>query len=754
MKLLKLYIREFGGWKERQIILCDGLNLFEGENESGKSTVCRFIQFMFYGIPRRGTPERECMVSRDGHCADGVLHLEWKGEEYRIERRYVEIGRGSEKVTVYRQRDGERVFAGEEPAEVFLGIPGQVFESTCCIGQMQCTGLGGAKGEDAIRNLLSAADERVDIQKVMKRLTDIRVRYRHKSGKGGKLYELNEQINEERLRLEKATENHLRIKELLQKSRENDRRIEENEERLRQADQLLTELDRRSLLRRFEMLHANEKELAELRERKQKKEAELHTPRIPTEADVAGLRMLSESLKRAKEASVLAVHKTEEFEHATEIGDPLAELGEQLEQTGGREQASRQMEKGSYLKSAGISLMITGGAIASLCFALFFGGLLSIGLPAGIALLGLTALGGVLLGAGIGVQKKWAEQYGKEPREMAEYLLACEQAWQEKKGLQMALAAATAEEHAARSHEERLHRDLAEAMARTAPHITVNEENALAEAERLSAFVQTYGALCKREETLISMVDNDRAILADQKEEMLRAELSISDEKLSDWDLNEMRTKKQFYTEQLRTLRQKDASLREELINRKAMTEDPIVIADRLTALRQEAADAEEYFDAIQRAIDGIQLAGETMSGNFTPAISRTAAEMMTYVSEGRYTDLRMGHAMTVSLTDEGHLTTTRDMMSGGTGDVAYIALRISLMMQLFGEELPPLILDEALCQIDDARMKRVLTLLSKLSERDMQCLLFTCHEREGRACSELNLPVCRHILFRREISQ
>ncbi len=747
MKLLELYIREFGGLKDQQILLHEGLNLFEGENESGKSTVRRFIQFMFYGMPRRGTAERECAISRDGHCADGVLRLEWKGEEYRIERRFVESGRSSEKVAVYRQKDGMRVFGAVDPADVFLGVPRQVFDSTCCIGQMQCTGLGGEKGEDAIRNLLSTADEHVDIQKVIKRLEDIRVRYRHKSGKGGKLYELNEQINQERLRLNKATENHLRIKELLQKSRENHCKIEENEALFRGTEQMLSELGRISFLRRFDLLHAKEEELEKIRESLQKKKAELYTDRIPTEADGAGLRMLAESLSRAEDEAARATDQRKRLEDNTHASDTLAELGQQLEQTGGKAQASRQMEKGSYLKSAGISLMITGGSVAIAGFALLFAGLLSVGLPMGIALLGLTALGGILLGAGQSIQKKWAEQYGKAPREMAEYLLACEQAWQEKKEGQMALAAAKAQEDVANGHRERLYRDLRDTMARTAPHLTVNTDNAWKEVDRLSSFVRTYGELLKQEGRLQGLIENERAVLAGQDEKTLRAELSVSREALADYDPEQIREQNRMYAERLRILRQKDVSLREELIHLKATNEDPMILADHLAALRQEAAESEEYFEALQRAIHGIQLAGESMSGNFTPAISQAAADMMSYVSDGRYTDLRMGHAMSVSLTDRRHLTTTKDMMSGGTGDAAYIALRISLMMKLFGEDLPPLILDEALCQIDDSRMERVLILLAKLSERGMQCLLFTCHEREGRACEKLKLPTCRHIL-------
>ena len=79
-------------------------------------------------------------------------------------------------------------------------------------------------------------------------------------------------------------------------------------------------------------------------------------------------------------------------------------------------------------------------------------------------------------------------------------------------------------------------------------------------------------------------------------------------------------------------------------------------------------------------------------------------------------------------------------MLSGGTCDAAYISLRIALIIQIFGASLPPLLLDEALCQLDDVRAKRILALLGKLSEDTMQCLLFTCHGREASICAQLGI--------------
>ena len=58
-------------------------------------------------------------------------------------------------------------------------------------------------------------------------------------------------------------------------------------------------------------------------------------------------------------------------------------------------------------------------------------------------------------------------------------------------------------------------------------------------------------------------------------------------------------------------------------------------------------------------------------------------------------------------------------------------------MIQIFGEELPPLLMDESLCQLDDERAEKMLTLLDSLKGLGLQILLFSCHKREKNICAE-----------------
>ena len=52
MKINSVDIKEFGGLSDFHLDFSDGLNVIEGRNESGKSTVLLFVMYMLYGIAK------------------------------------------------------------------------------------------------------------------------------------------------------------------------------------------------------------------------------------------------------------------------------------------------------------------------------------------------------------------------------------------------------------------------------------------------------------------------------------------------------------------------------------------------------------------------------------------------------------------------------------------------------------------------------------------------------------------------------
>ena len=65
MKICRIKIKNFGKLADRDFDLSEGVQLFYGENESGKSTVHSFLKGMLFGMERgRGRASANDAFSR------------------------------------------------------------------------------------------------------------------------------------------------------------------------------------------------------------------------------------------------------------------------------------------------------------------------------------------------------------------------------------------------------------------------------------------------------------------------------------------------------------------------------------------------------------------------------------------------------------------------------------------------------------------------------------------------------------------
>ena len=94
MIIEKIHIVSFGKLSDFTLELAEGVNIIEGKNESGKSTVSAFIKFMFYGLSTEAD-ERARSISWQSATAAGTLTVRDREERYRIEREAVPVRSGA-----------------------------------------------------------------------------------------------------------------------------------------------------------------------------------------------------------------------------------------------------------------------------------------------------------------------------------------------------------------------------------------------------------------------------------------------------------------------------------------------------------------------------------------------------------------------------------------------------------------------------------------------------------------------------------
>lgn len=731
MRIKELNVIEFGGLAGRRFELSEGINIFEGDNEAGKSTLWLFIKFMLYGMPKKGHPERERSVNRMTHRAIGTMLVSHEGEEYRIERSFSENARG--KVVTTRLSDGEKVFEGEEPGEALLCVPREIFENSVAIGQGSCAGLGGEKGAAAIRNILSSADESVDVEKIQKKLGALRVTYRHINGKGGRLYEMSQRRNSLEERLSEAVSSRLKIRETEEKLIKNDKNIEKSERELEAARGLVDNLGRREIIGRFDLLSKNEGELTSLiEERDALVQKSSRGGYIPVAVDGAALIGAADGYDNAVR-QMNASDRVLEGLSAKGLGGEellLADMGERIESEGGVQ--SLMGTSGSAKTKKTLGVILCGVGIAA--FALIL-----VNPIVGIAVGAVLAVIGALLTLG-GIKQGRSGVLGQIPKgeNIKTYVDRCVEAYGKRQSYQRELSDAEDKRRDSQRLLDYFGGELKRSMERVRSTAPVTVENARAEARAIEDFVRAYNSLGSNIENLRATIERDRTFLSAYNEAELRQ--SVAEAQIPDISMREAEEKQRYYKESLVVLRDRGATLKTELINLKARGEDPEALGDELEALKKEYSEAERVYEAVLTAIEGIECAAASLRGNMTPSIGKNATELISALTDGKYSEVDVGRDLDLTLVDGDRLSTTSVMMSGGMRDAAYLALRISLMRSLFDGEAPPIIMDETLCQLDGGRTERALRMLGKISEDGPQILLFTCHSREGEICSRLGI--------------
>lgn len=179
MKINKLKINGFGKFKNKEINLSNGINVIYGENESGKSSMLKFISSMLYGASKNKNGKDIC---------DFDKYKPWKTEEFSGKIEY-SLDNGEE-FEVYREfkkknpiiynsnkEDISKNFKIDKTKgiEFFLeqtGIDEETFYNTAISEQ---EGLRLSKSSQAsiiqkISNLISSGDDNISFKKAIDKI--------------------------------------------------------------------------------------------------------------------------------------------------------------------------------------------------------------------------------------------------------------------------------------------------------------------------------------------------------------------------------------------------------------------------------------------------------------------------------------------------------------------------------------------------------------------------------------------------------
>lgn len=147
-------------------------------------------------------------------------------------------------------------------------------------------------------------------------------------------------------------------------------------------------------------------------------------------------------------------------------------------------------------------------------------------------------------------------------------------------------------------------------------------------------------------------------------------------------------------------------------------------------SLRKQDVD----LDALSLAIERIQRLSGAIYRETGEEFSRRVSALLVQMTGGRYSSISLDERMDVNVNTPDRLLKT-SQVSFGTMNQIYFALRIAAGELLSGGKNLPLLLDEPFAMYDDERLKDALAFLAGSGR---QTLLFTCQSREKLLAGKL----------------
>ncbi len=143
--------------------------------------------------------------------------------------------------------------------------------------------------------------------------------------------------------------------------------------------------------------------------------------------------------------------------------------------------------------------------------------------------------------------------------------------------------------------------------------------------------------------------------------------------------------------------------------------------------------------NAIQIAKNTLEEAYNIMKTNVTPEFIQKLNQIVKKITKDEYNNIKFNDSEGITVENKNGQYIPIYMLSIGTIDQIYFALRLSVLQQLTTEKIP-IILDEIFAYYDNGRLKNILQYLYE-EYNDYQIILLTCSNREKEVLDNLKIP-------------
>ena len=761
MIIEKINVKSFGMIRDASFEFSKAINVIEGSNEAGKSTIAAFIKYMLYGFEADDERDGELLerpkrLNWETGIAEGSMTVSVKDKRYLITRRTERtegIGRPSykEENSIIDLETGTPAFGKMPAGEVFFGVDRELFENTAFVGQIGDSSIKRGSVKESIENILFSGNEKINNQRAASRVSDKMETLLHRTGGGGAIYDLERRGAEFLERFTKSDEDN---KQILAKEAKLHEIKTEREKEIKNEEKLV-ELDRcyenMTIIRAFDELHEYEKRADEKAEEyaafvsRNTVAGFAPTGKYLTDITVSrrgvddSYRALIDAESEYENAKC-AVGITREIENAISYSDTLGgenEVAKKIE-----ERTKDSVKSIVFMSLAALAFLasivieiVAKGALAHIAFRIIFGILAAAAVGCGFYLLlrlfknkkALTELQDKFSTGSLDDLKKKLTVIGEARAKRDNMLDAIENA---------RVAAIRSKEDWARAKE-----NLSAAVSLWGGEIPTEKPNEYLDKleERLRAYLDEEGRLRSEKCELEIVVRESRKQLAGKSEVNRRAQVSPLKRKvLSEIDHEGILEGIKICRERIAELLVEAEVVENELASLKLRASDPAALYSKMQANDTLIAELRGEYEAYKLAYESIMSASENLREEISPRLGEFSTELMSLMTDKKYSAIDVTDGLKVSFTAPDGEKKSVDFLSGGTRDLTYIAVRMALIDMLYTEK-PPIAFDESFAHQDNIRAKSMMRAVAALADEGQQSFIFTCRQREATLARELN---------------
>ena len=756
MIIERIEIRSFGQLTDTVLEFSDKINIIEGQNEAGKSTIASFLKYMLYGFEptesKDEVGERKKRINWNTGVAEGSMTVSVGGKRYLINRSTIQVENGGrtsykEDSSIIDLESGTPAFGKLPAGEVFFGVDRELFENTAFIGQVGDTSISENSVKQSIENILFSGSEKINTQRAANQIAEKMETLLHPGNTGGAIIDLIRKQDELTEKLRATDDDNKRILAKEAELHEIRMRKKEAEDRCAGLKELDSCYCNVKIIQSFDELHKFEEEL----DKKTEKYNEFILSNtvnsfVPTNdyiTDIAlAKRSVDDSYRRmedaqknyAKERSAIGI--TKEIEGAIELSDSYGGEDKLRDAMSGYA-----MNKLKCLAGGIGSLLVAIASLVAIIAASSMPGLAKVflGILSAASLAGAGALSYFYVGAFKGLDKLCKDFGTETPDELKEKISVISSARAKRDSLiastenaRLSLDSAKAEYEAAKNELSRVASRWSNAPAAT----DAASLNALD--EKVRYFLQQRSALLEDKTRIEIAVKEIRRSLSDKSEIEIRGKVSPLKRKvISEINHDEILSSIEEANAVIKEQERLSFNVESELADLKLRARDPGELYSKIQALDTKIEELSAKHKAYFVALKAINSASDNLRAEISPRLGEVSTELLEIMTDKKYTSLDVDAGLKVTFKTSDGKEKSVDYLSGGTRDLTYIAVRMALIDMLYTEK-PPICFDETFANQDNARASAMMKAIKKLGEDGYQSYVFTCRQREAVIASEM----------------